>query len=496
MLELIESLNSFQHRSPKLYLGTVVAFATLGVLLIALLPVLSLYFFISSIVTIFSLNNAADLLVLLYQLPLSALFGYLAYQFVMLPLEIPKASEIYISVNKKKTPKLIALIHELEQHFNINDIDNILLTDQYDISVHISPAYCLPQLGETTLQIGLPLMQTVSANQFKALLARRIGQLSLKTNKITGRINLYRDMLNQYLTACRQNPHWSYKPFFYYIRHYQTLFNAIAFYASRMDELQADKYAVDIIDEEAFAQTLSQTILASYYLKNIFWVSMYKLQRQYPDKSIFPHANMTASFTQTLNLEKSRDLINQHFQQLYDFQSSTPLLRTRLLEIGYESYSIPTPVETTAAKIYLDIALPKVTSIFDKLWLQRLHSQRDTSTQIDSNEQRLNMLTAKISEQPLSATETWELAVLTEKIKGYHAAIPIYKKILERNPMHAKSMFAIGRILLSYNDSTGLDVLDKAIFLEPSMKKTANELIIRYQSRAGVNTETQKQLTA
>lgn len=496
MLELIESLNSFQHRSPKLYLGVVVACAVLGIFLLALLPILSLYFLLSSIATVFSIQSAIDLSALLYQLPLSAILAYLSYQFVMLPLDIPKASEIYISVNKKKTPKLISLIHELEQRFNINNIDNILLTDQYDISVHISPEYCLPHLGETTLQIGLPLMQTVSANQFKSLLARRIGQLSLKTNKTTGLINFYRDILNQYLTACRQNPHWSYKPFFYFIRSYQTVFNAISFYAIRMDELHADKYALETLDEESFAQTLSQTILASHYLKNSFWMSMYKLQRQYPDKTIFPHANMAISFTQSINQDNSRDLVNQSFQQLYDFQSSMPLLRTRLLDIGYESYSLPAPIETTAAQVYLDTALAKVTRIFDKLWLQRLHSQHDTNTKIDSNEQRLNMLSSKISEQPLSAAETWELAVLTEKIKGYHSAIPIYKKILERNPMHAKSMFAIGRILLSYNDPTGLEALDKAIFLEPSMKKTANELIIRYQSRGQNHAHKQDKLTA
>lgn len=496
MLELIESLNSFQHRSPKLYLGLVIACAAIGISLLLLLPILSVNFFIAGIVTVFSIENAIDLTSLLYQLPISALFAYLSYQFVTLSLDTPKTSEIYISINKKKTPKLIALIHEMEQHFNINSIDTIILTDQYDISIHITPFYCLPQQGWTSLQIGLPLMQTISANEFKGLLARRIGQLSLKNNKTTGWINFYRDILNQYLVACQQSTLWSLKPFFYYIRSYQRIFNAVSFYAIRMDELQADQYAIDVVDEKVFSEALSQTILASDYLKNIFWMSMYKLQRQYPNKTIFPHANMSVSFMQSFNIEKSRALIKQDFQKLYDFTSPAPLLRTRLLEIGFESFDSPKPLEATAAKIYLDKALPKVTRIFDKLWIQRLHSHSESATFIDSTEQRLNMLSSKITEQPLSAAETWELAVLTEKIKGYHAAIPIYKKILERNPMHAKSMFALGRILLSYNDPTGLDALDKAIFLEPNMKKTADELIIRYQTRLETIPEKPTKLTA
>lgn len=489
MLELIESLNSFQHRSAKLYLAMVAGFAVLGVSLILFFPVLSLLLIISAITSVVTMESFSELIPLIYQLPLAGLSGYLFYEFITLELDSPKASEIYITLNKKKTPKLITLIEELEQHFNINHIDSILITDQFDISIHNTPQYCIPQLGHTSLQIGLPLMQTVSATQFKALLARRIGQLSLTTNKITGRINLFQDQLQQYLSTCQKNTHWFLKPFFYIIRSYQNIFNAVAFYAIRMEELTADQYALDIIDDDEFSQTLSQTLIASDYLKNIFWVSMYKLQRQYPNKMIFPHANMAISFAQSIKTKSSQELIEQQFQKLNDFQSPVPLLRTRLYEIGYESYKLPEPFSTTAAQIYLDSALPKVTRIFDKLWLQRLQTQRETSAQLNSNEQRLNLLTTKIQQQPLSADETWEFAVLTEKITGYHAAIPIYKKILERNPMHAKAMFAIGRILLSYNDATGLDALDKAIFLEPGMQKTADELIARYQTRMNTTPE-------
>ena len=501
MFELIENLNSMQHRSPKLYLGIVIACAILGVSILALLPILSLTFLISSfttlVTTLITHSQAySELSALLYQIPLTAFFSYLSYQLYTLELEQPRASEIYVSINKKKTPKLIALIEELEQHFDINTIDNILITDQYDISVHVTPYHYLPNLGETSLQIGLPLMQTVSSKQFKALLARRIGQLSLATNPVTGKVYFFRDQIQQYLHACQENSHWSYKPFFYFLKFYQKFFNAISFYAIRMDELKNDEYAVDLIDGKSFAQTLSQTIIASHYLKNTFWMSMYKLQRQYPNKTIFPHANMTVSFTQSIVPAESEQLIDKHFKKISDFQHTDPLLRSRLKKLGHDNYSLPLPLDNTAAIYYLENALPRITKIFDKLWLQRLQVQRESTSVLNSNEQRLDALTQKISEQALSAEETWELAVLTEKIKGYHAAIPIYKKILERNPMHAKAMFAIGRILLSYNDAAGVSALEKAVFLDPNMKKTADELIARYQARLENSTEEADELFA
>ncbi len=501
MLELTESLNSLQHRSPKLYIGMVVVVAIAGISVLTLLPILSISFFISSINTLFSVTIsqtqvASELFTLVYQLPLASLFAYLSYRFMTLQLEIPKASEIYVSVNKKKTPKLIALIEELEQHFNTEQINNIIITDQYDVSIHITPYFMLPSQGETTLQIGLPLMQTVSAKQFKALLARRIGQLSFKTSRVTNKIYFFRDILSQYLLACQTNTHWAFKPFYYFLKIYQSFFNAISFYVIRMDELDNDGYAIEIIDGKSFAQTLAQIIIASHYLKNTFWMSMYKLQRQYPHKTIFPHANMTVSFTQSIVPSKAESLINEQFQKLSDFQFSTPVLRSRLKKLGHENYSLPIPLDNTAAIFYLDNALPRITKIFDTLWLQKRQEQRESSTSINSNEQRLNTLINKISEQALSAEETWELATLTEKVKGYHAAIPIYKKIIERNPMHAKAMFAIGRILLSFNDATGINAIEKAVFLEPDMKKTAHELIARYQARIEAMPEEADELIA
>jgi len=487
MLELTESLNSFQHRSPKLYIGVVVAFAVLGLFVLALLPILSIKFFFASLITLFTTlitqsQPYSELSAFLYQAPLAGLFGYMSYQLVLLPLDTPKASEIYVSVNKKKTPKLIALINELEQHYDINTINNIIITDQYDISVHITPYYGLPHLGETSLLIGLPLMQTVSAKQFKALLVRRIGQLAKQSASLPNRIYFFEDVISQYQHACHQHAHWSIKPFYYFFKYFHELFSAIAFYAIRMNELKNDEFSISLVDGKSFAQTLSQTIIANHYLKNTFWVAMYKLQRQYPNKNIFPHANMTISFTQSIIAAETEQLIDDNFKKLSDFQYSTPLLRTRLKILGHDSYSLPLPLENTAAIIYLDNALPRITKIFDTLWLEKSHSQRETTT-LNSSEQRLNSLTQKISVQALSAGETWELAVLTEKVNGYHAAVPIYKKIIERNPMHAKAMFAVGRILLSYNDATGIDAIEKAVFLDTNMRKTADELIACYQAR-------------
>jgi len=495
MFELTEKLNSLQHRSPKIYLGVVSASAILGVGILLLLPIISISFVLSSLNILYGVifsqtQELIALSALLYQLPIAALFAFLSYQFITLSLAIPYRSEIYVSINKKKTPQLIALIEELEHHFNIEQIDNILLTDQYDISVHVTPHFGFPPFAETTLQIGLPLMQTVSAKQFKALLARRIGQLRFKINKLTNKITFFNDIVSQYVVACQENAHWSYKPFYYYLKTFQAFFSAISFYAIRMDELKNDEYAIDIIDGKSFAQSLGQVIIASHYLKNTYWVSMYKLQRQYPHKSIFPHANMTVSFTQSIVQAESQQLIEQQFNQLSNFQNPTPILRTRLKKLGHDNFSNPLPLEDTAAIFYLDSALPRVTKIFDQLWLQKRQAQRELTTAVNSNEQRLNVLVNKVSEQALTAAETWELAVLTEKLKGYHAAIPIYKKIIERNPMHAKAMFAIGRILLSFNDETGISAIEKAVFLEPAMRRTADELIARYESR--VNTESEE----
>jgi len=484
MSELTERLNSFQHRAPGKYLLVVFIAAVCGFLMLLLFPLLGLKFLQDALITLYAFTiETGNITPLLYQLPLAASLLYLSYRFFSVKLDTPKPSAIYVSINKKKTPKLVNLINEMEQYFKIKPLTKIIITDQYDISVHITPQFSFPSLYTTTLLIGLPVMQTVSAKQFKALLARRVGQLSFKHNKLTGSLYFFNDCLAQYCHFFKTNRHGSYQVFGFVFNYYYSFFNAISFYARRMEELNADENAIALIDGKSFSQTLAQILIAQHYLKNNYWRLMYQLQRQHPDKLIFPHANMAISYTQNTDSQTAESLLKNEFQRITNFKTSMPLLRTRLEKLGHKTTSLPLPLENTAAIIYLDNALPRITKIFDQLWQQKTQPKEDHDIIDSANDERLQFLLKKITEQALSAEETWELAVLTEKLNGYQAAIPIYKKIIERNPMHSKAIFAIGRILLSYNDKTGIDAIEKAVFLEPAMKKTAYELIARYHAR-------------
>ena len=490
MLELTESLNSFQHRAPGKYLLVVSIVALGGFLMFLLLPLLGLKFLLDALITLYAFTiESGNITPLLYQLPLPASLLYLSYRFFSVKLDTPRPSDIYVSINKKKTPKLVNLITDLEQYFKIKPIDKIIITDQYDISVHVTPKFSFPSLYTTTLLIGLPVMQTVSAKQFKALLARRVGQLTFKHNKLTGSLYFFNDCLAQYSHFFKSNRHWSYQVFGFAFNYYYSFFNAVSFYARRMEELSADENAIALVDGKSFSQTLAQILIAQHYLKNNYSRLMYKLQRQYPDKLIFPHANMAVSYTKNTDSQTAESLLKNEFQRITNFKTSTPLLRTRLEKLGHKTISLPLPLENTAAMIYLDKALPRITKIFDKLWQQKIQAKEDHDINSNANDERRQFLLKKITEQALSAEETWELAVLTEKLSGYQAAIPIYRKIIERNPMHSKAIFAIGRILLSYNDETGISAIEKAVFLEPAMRKTADELIARYHARVQQTTD-------
>ena len=486
-----EVLHSFADQMPRFYLVCISLFSAV-ILLAVYTPML-----IAAVLLISLLSNPQEALDLsnwlstLVQLVLIISGIYISIELFKLDLSRPKGAQL----DKDKAPKLINLINELKTHFNVNKIDHIIATENFELTVKHTPKFYTPFISHTTLVIGLPVIQSTSPNQLKALLARRIGQLSMAQNKATSFTMKLYSFLLIYANHLGQAESHLHKVFYWFFKVLSDIYFAFAFYTFRQDELTADSYALEIVNDKELAETICQSIVANHFLKNRYWPHIYKISRQSPESPLQPHANLAEAIATYITPEVSETILNDYYNRVAEYQSFTPPLRNRLHNIGHDSYTLPDPITVTAANYYLGDTLTPLCNLFDKVWQSKNQKHHQTLSSDDAQQKRLDNLASKIKSKSLSATEAWEYASLTEKLKGYQAAIPIYKKILEKNPRHAKAMFAVGRILLSYNDERGQYVLEQAIELEPSMKRTAGELIDRFKSRQSAGSATPHQAT-
>jgi tetratricopeptide (TPR) repeat protein len=194
-----------------------------------------------------------------------------------------------------------------------------------------------------------------------------------------------------------------------------------------------------------------------------------------------------------------------------------PDLHTRLEHIGQTRLDMPPPVMETAAQRYLGDAFSPVVKLLDKQWLAKNGTGTTATknegkpatpsspakknapivnddsmletTEVDDSlpleEQKYQALRSKASQTGLNQNEAYELATYAEKFEGKAAAIAMYQKILKSDPNHAKTIFAVGRILLASNDPSGVKILEKAMQLDKGCIAQACWMLAKYYKALG-----------
>ena len=208
---------------PKFSFGLSIIIAMIGILFFFVLPVLFLFLPLELYDTIIQAQELKDWIeagILLLLIILSGVFSWVIYN---LKFSLPTG----LDVTKEKFPHLLKLIEELQEEFGNPKIDRIIIRDKYERKVIKTPRTHMPFLNTRTLIIGLPVLQTMSPLYFRALLARRIGQLSTQHTPITTRLYFLNDIWAQFKISCTKSKNIFAKILGYFFRFYSYLYQKV-----------------------------------------------------------------------------------------------------------------------------------------------------------------------------------------------------------------------------------------------------------------------------
>lgn len=113
---------------------------------------------------------------------IASLFGLGIIRLFWVSFPRPKGLEL----NSKQVPKLFALVDELRVALNTPKFDHILLTDEQNAGVLQIPRLGFLGWQRNYLLLGLPLMQSLSPQQFRAVVAHELGHLSGNHSRFAG----------------------------------------------------------------------------------------------------------------------------------------------------------------------------------------------------------------------------------------------------------------------------------------------------------------------
>jgi hypothetical protein len=325
-----------------------------------------------------------------------------------------------------------------------------------------------PRLGifgwqENTLFVGLPLLQALSPEQARAVLAHEFGHLSGAHSRFGGFIYRVRATWSRLLAKLEEDDHWSgfvFRPFF---RWYSPYFDAYTFVLARANEYAADADGAEISSPRDLGEALVSVKLKDAYLDHRFWNWVSGQASLRPEPDVTPYTRMAETLPAGPEREDAEHWLPQYLARETTLADTHPCLRDRLAALGVEA-RVPAAVEHSAAAAWLGERHAALAARFDDEW--RANSEenwRSHYAEVREKEERIDELASKGGRDSLEEAEAWEQAWLVEERRTLEEALPLYVAYAERFPDIPRARYHAGRVLLAAGDQAGIAHLEASM---------------------------------
>jgi hypothetical protein len=261
---------SLSNRQTRIYLTLTVIFGAAGHLFLLFFPA-------SLIVIPFTLFYSVESVMSSQQwflLTVQALFllsgAVMTYAIIKLRFTPPSGLEL----KKADFPRLFELLQELGEIYGEPRIDRVVLRDRFDIRIVKTPVNGFAFTTTRTLVIGLPVLLTMSPLDVHVLLARRVAQLAGKPSRLNSWLVFLRDMWGQYLSCCDGEVPLFARPICAFFQSYVPRYRSFSVGVARSSELQADRNALQAINDRDTARGITCQVVTETYLTRSYWPSV------------------------------------------------------------------------------------------------------------------------------------------------------------------------------------------------------------------------------
>jgi len=363
---VIRWLRPFAAATPTFYLLFVIPVALLGYLALLLFPVLSLWLYFELIISITSSgqNHWPDALLLGSFLLLTILP---TISLMRLKFSAPAG----VPVTQKKTPVLAALIKDLQAQYGKPRLSRILITRDDTIKISRTPVSWFPIKFRNSLEIGLSALLCTSKEEFRGMLAREIAKLASHKNPVTGWMLKLHIQWAAYRDSLERQDDPVLKPLNFFFRYYSPVYNAISFFAARRAEILADRYTLEVMEDDDAIISMIQAVIFQRFLREKYWPLVYNQPRDGKHRLFLPYKKMSQTIKKSITSDDRQRWIELELRKFGDTTTTLPPLRTRLHLLGHEKPVYPAAPGKTAAESTLNESmLQLLINSFDKSWMR------------------------------------------------------------------------------------------------------------------------------
>lgn len=443
---LVNKLEKQASANPKLYRFKVIMLTGLGFGYVALFLSLFLFLMAISITMLadgnFTFGNVKVLL-------LTGTLSFFIIKALIVKMEMPDGYYL----QRDEAPKLFEMIDTLRLRLNTPQIDAIVLDSEFNASVAQISAYGMFGKKRNVLVIGIPLLTTLSQQQFTAVLAHELAHISNSDTALGARIYRLRMSWRRLLHSLEENEQFGTFIFKKFFQWFYPRFDAYTFAMARQEEYDADRSAATVTSSPSMGEALTVISVAAPYYYRDFYSELFE-ECAKTNSVPQPYSNFAEKF-QLLSDQKASEYFNEQLAEESYMTDTHPCLKDRLSALGVEA---ELPVRQQESALDYFFAFPgRVISDFNKMWID--YNQNNWKEEIENfneSKQRFEDLSNK---QVVTLEELLEKAYLTVEFNSLEAALPLYEEIAEK---HAEDLRTAGALLtLGEHHLESRDTADK-----------------------------------
>jgi len=468
----------------KVFLLALLGYAYPGLVIVILLALAGLLIYL---VTTTGMSGSIATIVVKLVFPLMV-FIYLILRSFWIKIPHPTG----IQLDHKQAGPLFESVSQFQEKLKGPRVHSILLTG--DLNASVVQIHRLGLLGwqKNYLIVGLPLLQSLSPQEFYGVLAHEFGHLAGAHSRFGAWIYRMREAWNRLAESLEQQQHWGTFIFSRFLKAYVPFFNAYAFVLARQQEYEADRNAAILAGSRNMADSLIRVSISRYFLELVFWPSVYKTANKQADPPASPFTETQEALSTPIGAEEIRQWLDRSMKEKTGYSDTHPSLSDRLNALGEEPRLPSLPAET-AADHYLGEHVSELTAILNQSWRENiLFAWRDRYQQAQEADRRLSEIEKKSENWPLTIEERWEMASLIEEFRDSETALPIYQEVLAADAKHAAANFAVGRLILEKMEASGVGLIENAMRLDQQYVIPGCELICQFLTEQGNEQEAKK----
>lgn len=351
----------FAELHPRPYLLLTTVFALLGYAFLLLFPLLTL----AGIAGMYRALAAGPDVAWLSMLGWLLVTGSCGWATCLL-FRVRHPAPAGVVLDRLQAPALFKRVDDTGAHYGCPRIDRIVITGGYQLEIVNTPVHALPFWSSRSLVIGLPLLQCLSMTRFHCSLARRLGQASRRTNRLLNWLNSLRSIWPRYREhACTAGA--ACPPVRTMFSLYAPLYTVLSTGAARLDELQADSYAMELFSDEDVLDAVTTDAVYRYFLRERYWPAIRKLQDQDAIAVGNAHARIPTVLKAGLQAGNIARYIEATLSAEQQWDDPWPSLVRRIENIGHsQAFMAPDTFEPVAVD-YLDTSYVKLEAATEAL---------------------------------------------------------------------------------------------------------------------------------